>query len=121
VPELSRDDCEGLGIQVVTATEQQLTEAAAPGRKGPLSFNDRVFVLMARDERWVCVTNDKSLRAACVREALEVRWSLRLMLDLVALKALDRGEAERIAKAIAEENPFITADVVADFCKKLGK
>jgi hypothetical protein len=43
------------------------------------------------------------------------------MLDLVALKALDRGEAERIAKAIAEENPFITADVVADFCKKLGK
>ncbi len=68
VPDLSREDCEALGIQVVTASDQQVTEAAAFGRKGPLSFNDRLFVLMARDERWVCVTNDKSLRAACMRE-----------------------------------------------------
>lgn len=121
MPDLSRDDCEALGIQVVTATEQQLTEAAAPGRKGPLSFNDRVFVLMARDEKWVCVTNDKSLRAACLKEKLEVRWSLRLMLDLVARDALDPDEAERIARAIAEENRFITPKVIEDFCRKLGK
>lgn len=70
VPELSREDCEALGIHVVTATDQQVTEAAAFGRKGPLSFNDRLFVLMARDEQWICVTNDKSLRAACKREKL---------------------------------------------------
>ncbi len=121
VPELSREDCEALGIQVVTATDQQVTEAAAFGRKGPLSFNDRLFVLMARDERWICVTNDKSLLAACKREKLEVRWSLRVMLDLVAMDALEAEEAERIARAIADENRFITAAVLADFCAKLGR
>lgn len=120
VQDLSRDDCDALGIQVVTATTEQLTEAASLGRKGPLSFNDHVLVLMARDGRWICVTNDKALRVACAREKLEVRWSLGLMLDLVAMRVLDRGEAERIARAIAEENRFITADVVSDFCKKMA-
>ncbi len=121
VPDLTREECEALGIQVVAATDEQVTEAAAFGRKGPLSFYDHLFVLMARDERWICVTNDKSLRAACKREKLEVRWSLRLMLDLVAAKALDPDEAERIARAIAEGNPFITAKVIADFCERLGR
>jgi predicted nucleic acid-binding protein len=119
VEDLSREDCEALGIEVVTASEEQLTEAAASGRKGPLSFNDRLFVLMARDERWICVTNDRRLRSACEREQLEVRWSLRIMLDLVARGSLDADEAERIARAIAEENPFITKTVLADFCAKL--
>jgi hypothetical protein len=121
VPELSREDCGALGIQVVTATDQQVTEAAALGRRGPLSFNDHVFVLMARDERWICVTNDKSLRAACKREKLEVRWSLRIMLDLVAIGALEEDEAERIARVIADENRFITPAVLADFCARLGR
>lgn len=121
VDDFSRADCEALGIQVVTATEEQLTEAAAFGRKGPLSFNDRLFVLMARDRRWICVTNDRSLRRACEREQLEVRWSLRLMLDLVALGALKPEEAERIARRIAETNRFITAGVLSDFCGKLGR
>lgn len=121
VSDISREQCEALGIQVVAATNDQVSEAAAPGRRGPLSFYDRLYVLMGRDERWVCVTNDKSLRAACKREKLEVRWSLRLMLDLVTAGALDAGEAERIARAMAEENSFITAEVIVDFCKKLGR
>jgi predicted nucleic acid-binding protein len=121
VEDLSREDCEALGIEVVTATDDQVTEAAAFGRKGPLSFNDRLFVLMARDARWICVTNDRSLRAACEREELEVRWSLRIMLDLVTMEVLEANEAERIARAIAEENPFITANVISDFCRKLTR
>lgn len=121
VPELSRDDCEALGMRVVTATELQMTEAAAFGRRGPLSFSDRLYLLMARDAGWICVTNDRSLRAACERELLEVRWSLRIMLDLVAMDALEASEAERIARAIADENPFITETVLADFCAKLRR
>ena len=93
----------------------------AIGRKGPLSFNDRIFVLMARDGGWICVTNDTSLAAACEREHLEVRRSLRIMLDLVRLEVLDAGEAERVARAIATRNSFITAAVIADFCRKLGR
>lgn len=121
VPELSRDECEALGMRVVTATDQQVSEAAAFGRRGPLSFSDRLYLLMARDGRWICVTNDRSLRAACERERLEVRWSLRIMLDLVAIDALEASEAERIARAIADENPFITQTVLAAFCAKLRR
>ncbi len=121
VEDLSREDCEALGIQIVTATTEQLTEAASLGRKGPLSFNDRVLVLIARDQRLVCVTNDRALRTACRREKLEVRWSLRLMLDLVAMKVLAADDAERIARAIAEENRYITPAVVSEFCRKLGR
>jgi len=32
-----------------------------------------------------------------------------------------RDEAERIARAIADENPFITADIISDFCNKLAR
>lgn len=43
------------------------------------------------------------------------------MLDLVAMNALDAEEAERIARAIADENRFITADIISDFCNKLAR
>jgi hypothetical protein len=41
----------------------QLTEAAQRG--GPLSFEDKLCLVLARDNGWICLFNDGPLREAC--------------------------------------------------------
>lgn len=108
------------GVEVIDPNTQQLMTAA--GRRGKLSFEDHLCLLMARDEGCTCVTNDGALRKACASEGVEVVWGLRLVLNLVAAGGLTDTEATSISRAIHASNPMhISQEILDAFDLELGR
>ena len=85
-----------------------------------VSFNDRLCLVVCRDEGWTCVTNDGALRRLCKRHGVEVRYGLGLMVDLVAAGALTRLRAAAVARRMQAANPqHLNAQVINRFFKAL--
>jgi len=119
VNQLTEDDCESLGLLVLEEPVEILL--AAGEKRGALSFEDHVCLLLAKENEWVCVSNDKPLHKACGKEDVEVKWGLRLMIELVELELLDKDVAMEIAQAIHMSNPkHITPAIIEDFRIKIN-
>ena len=116
VSQLDEDACARLGVTIVDGTLEQLAEAGA--MRGGLSFEDRMCLILARDNGWVCVSNDGKLRRTCGEFGVEVWWGLQLLLDLVAAGALEADAAIDVAEAIGAVNPWIAPAVIDDFKRK---
>jgi len=92
----------------------------AAEERGPLSFEDRVCLVLARDNRWACVTNEKPLHRECERENVPSIWGLRLMIELVRAGQLTRETAMETARAIQAANPgYVTDEIMARFAVEL--
>jgi hypothetical protein len=119
VEQLSLEDCSDLGILVIEEPLDLLLAAAE--KRGALSFEDHVCLLLAKQRAWTCVSNDKPLHRACTDEEAPVMWGLRLMVELVEAEQLSKEEALDIAEAIRQSNPrHITAEIIEEFKKKTG-
>jgi rRNA-processing protein FCF1 len=117
VQQLDRAKCKAIGLSVVQASLQQLTEASRRG--GPLSFEDKLCLVMARDHGWICLSNDGALRAECLKQGITVAWGLEVMLRLIALDHLDINRALEVAESIHVINPiYITKKILNQFCSK---
>lgn len=110
VEQLDRAQCERLGFEHMLPETSLLLQAAS--KRGPLSFQDHLCLLVARELGAVCVTNEKALRAACGAEGVSVLWGLELMIELAHLGHLANDEAIGIASAIHRTNPFITKQIL---------
>lgn len=120
VDQLDAADCERLGLTVIEEPPEILLAAAE--RRGPLSFEDRVCLLLARENHWTCVTNEKPLHRACEQEGVTPIWGLRLMINLVKAQQLTRQNAMDVAQAIHEVNPrYVTAVILGLFEAELDK
>lgn len=116
VGQLSEDDCESLGLIVLEEPVEILL--AAGEKRGALSFEDHVCLLLAKENDWICVSNDKPLHKACGKEKVAVKWGLRLMIELVEMELMDKRAAIDIAKAIQVSNPtHITPEIIEEFTK----
>ncbi|EIJ34506.1 hypothetical protein [Thiothrix nivea] len=120
VKQLDADDCERYGLTIVDEPLEILMQAAN-SRLGPLSNPDKVCLLLAKANQWICVTNEKPLHKFCKLENVETLWGLRLMLELVACQCLASDTAKRVALEIHRNNPrYITEAIYAEFCRKLA-
>jgi rRNA-processing protein FCF1 len=109
-------DCERLGLKAIEPELIQLTRAA--GKRGQLSFRDRLCLIVASDANFVCVTNDKPLRSACTDEGVSILWGLEIMSALVSANAMRAADAIRTAEKIHLSNPFhIPRKLVERFAK----
>ncbi len=118
VEQLDLARCKELGLTVVDGNLAQLTEASQRG--GPLSFQDKLCLILARDNGWSCLSNDGPLREACKAQGVPVVWGLEIMLTLVDSKRLTAIDAIEVAQAIHAVNPiYITAKILAAFQKKV--
>ena len=97
-------DCERLGIKVITPELIQLVSASA--KRGKLSFRDHLCLIVSSALGFVCVTNDKSLRSACIDEGVQPMWGLELMIALVKKHKMRVKDATRVAEEIHQNNPF---------------
>ena len=96
--------CVELGIEIVEVETERMLQAAEI--KSQVSFNDRLCLVMCRENDWTCVTNDGALRRLCAHHGVETRFGLGLLVDLVAAGALTRERAEDIAHRIHASNPM---------------
>ncbi len=118
VEQLDEAQCQAIGLTVVDGTLDQLTEASQRG--GPLSFEDKLCLVLARDHGWACLSNDGPLRDACVAQGVSVVWGLEIMLQLVEAGHLSADKAIAVADAIHTVNPlYITQKIVSAFRRKV--
>ena len=111
-------ECAKLGIEIIAVeTERMLRAQEVEAR---VSFNDRLCLVVCRDEGWTCVTNDGALRRLCKRHGVEMRYGLGLMVDLVAAGALTRLRAAAVARRMQAANPqHLNDQVINRFFKAL--
>ena len=119
VRQLDRVTAEGLGVHVVQAEFALLTTAAEASVRSPLRFQDWLCLLLAEQEAWTCVTNDKRLRSECEARTVSVMWGLQLLLRLVDRRALPPKDAIELAEAMRKINRRLSREVVDAFIQKV--
>lgn len=108
-----------LGIVGIEPSLALVTQAAQ--RRAGLSFHDHLCLLLAREHRWTCVTNDGRLRRECTAEDVAILWGLEVVALLVEDDVLAAAVAEGVGRAIRAANPrFITAQILDRFLKRIG-
>ena len=105
-------ECERIGIEIVEVETERMLLAADV--ESSVSFNDRLCLVVCREEGWTCLTNDGALRRLCKRHGVETRFGLGLMVDLVEAGALTRRRAVAVARRIRASNPLHITDRVLD-------
>lgn len=120
VEDLDDKTCEDAGLVVVHGSMELLERARS--KRGRLSFADHVCLLLAAENGWTCVTNDRALRRACETDGVELRWGLQLMLDLLAVDGAQLAETIAIATKIHEANrQHVDAKLLAEFIARARK
>ncbi len=102
--------CACLGVEVIEVATDRMLQAAKV--ESSVSFNDRLCLVVCREEGWTCVTNDGALRRLCKRHGVETRFGLGLMVDFVAAGVLTRRRAVTVARRMQVSNPLHINDRV---------
>ena len=105
-------ECGRLGIEIVEVETERMLLATEV--ESSVSFNDRLCLVVCREEGWTCLTNDRALQRLCKRHGVETRFGLGLMVDLVKAGALTRRRAVAVARRIRVSNPLHITDRVLD-------
>lgn len=120
VDELDETECDRHGLELHEPAPEQLLAAAASRRS--LSFLDRAVLIVARDEGWLCATNDRALRQECEVEGVPIRWGLELLAELVEADQLSAKAALGVADEIHTNNRYhITRAILRKFEHRLRK
>ena len=117
VKQLSIKNAKEIGIKIIDPTLEQLFESSQRG--GKLSFQDKLCLSIARDNKWICATNDKVLRKECTKQKVSIIWGLEVMIQLNSDGFLSKKEAIKTVQSIGKENLRITQKTVERFIKKL--
>ncbi|ABI69538.1 conserved hypothetical protein [Syntrophomonas wolfei subsp. wolfei str. Goettingen G311] len=120
VSEINEDYCNESGIKLVEPELEQVA-LAVKEELSSLSFEDKLCLIMAKQNGWTCVTNDKPLRQKCEAEGVPLIWGVELICILVESGGLPAREARDVIIEIQNSNPkYITGAIVTRAFKRLG-
>lgn len=112
-------DCVDLGIILVEPKLEQLFLASE--KAGPLSFQDNLCLILAKEHGWTCVTNDKPLRQRCEQEGVPLIWGIELICILKESGGIPVEQAKDLILKIQKANPkYITQSIVKKAFRRLG-
>lgn len=106
--------CKRLRLKIIDTATLELQQAVSDVPK-KLSDVDKVCLAVSKEKGYICVTNDKALRATCEEHKVETMRGLRPMVLLVKKKKLSARKAVAIAKKIQKQNKRIKEEVLKDF------
>lgn len=120
VEQINTMECRGLGLGIAEPTLEQYLEA---GQKiSGLAFDDKLCFIIARDNHWTLISNDKALRSACSSVNIPLLWGLEIMLPLVKRNLLPGSHALQTATMIQSSNSqFVHQKILESFSKKIEK
>ena len=110
-------DPESLGILLAGPSLEQAFEAA--NDESVLSDQDCLSLIMARDNGWICATNEKVLYSRCQTEGVAAIRGLTIMLELHRIGQLTFDEAMETVNSIHATHPRLARSVVDGFEKLL--
>ena len=118
VTALNKTRCAALKLQVDQPTTEELLAAGALNE--PISFKDKICLVLSRERGWMCVSNDRKLISCCETHGVATLRGLGLLLELVRVGAMTKRRAGTLANKIGEVNPsHIGEPVLVVFHKKL--
>ena len=110
-------DLNALGIKRYELKFNHLVTAKKMSNSSSLSEEDSLCFIIAKEEGWICATNEKALRNKCQREKVDTIRGLRFMLDLVEHGRLSTEDAISTAKKIGDMNPRMPQNVIDKFIR----
>lgn len=110
--------CGSFGI-ILCEPDTALVDRAVV-RRGPLSPYDWIYLAIACEHGWTCVTNDQALRWECLRAGLPVVWGVELLCILVERHCMTTAELTDAVLRIRKTNPRITDTVVENAFRRCG-
>ena len=110
-------DCQKLGIHVIEPTLGQL--GAAAKKRGSLSLQDRLLLIVAAQRGFSCITSDAELRKNCLEEKVSVLWGLEIMKILVHSNAMSVDDAEHTANKIYHSKDRIKREIIDQFITEI--
>lgn len=117
VNQLTNDEAEDLGIELLEVSMDQMREANI---RGGLSQPDRLCFIAARDNNGAVWSNDKRLRQMCRESNIRVFWGLEMLLILVKAGHLRKLQARKAAVRIHEVDPhYITERLLNRYMRRL--
>lgn len=117
VKQLDEDSAGKLGLILYEESIEMIN--LAQKQQGKLSPEDIVCFEIARKEGFICLTNDKNLKAKCDAEGVECMRGLRLIINLVKAKKISVVRAKSTGEKIRKSNVFIQKDVFDKFLNEL--
>lgn len=119
IKEIDEGDCIELGITLIEPELEQVMLASE--KKGPLSFQDNLCLIIAKMHGMICVTNDIPLRRKCENEGVPLFWGIELICILVESGGLPVKQSKDIILEIKRLNPkYITDEIVKSAFSRLG-
>jgi len=119
VTQLNTNHCAELGIILIEPELDELLEAAE--KRGRLSFQDHLCLILAKKHGLICVTNDKPLRKECTLEGIPLIWGIELICILVESGGLDIASAKSYILQIQQNNPkYFTDEIIKMAFTRLG-
>ncbi len=119
VRQMSLRHARRLNLNILEPSFAQAAEAANM-TDSTISFEDRLCLIVARDNGWSCLTNDKRLRRACRNVGVSIMWGMESMRLLVTAGHMRADRAANTAKQMAQTNPCITDAILKRFLKQIG-
>ncbi|MDA3927169.1 MAG: hypothetical protein PF904_21050 [Kiritimatiellae bacterium] len=119
VNDLSEDQAEALGMEVIDGSLIQIQEASYRG--GALSQPDKLCFVIARDNQWAIWTSDKPLHTKCEQENIPVYWGLELMIELTKRELITPEYAIETAERIEQVNQRISVGILNHFTQLFYK
>lgn len=112
-----------LGVSVHECTTENLLEAGP--NKLSLSFEERLCLITARDEKWTLITHDLVLNRACDGDDLAAVCALDLLVQLLKGSHITPEAASHAVCNLRGINPKFMTQERVDQCvsqiKRLGK
>lgn len=105
---LDATKCRRLGVKVRECEVDRLVKAAGP-RRGT-SFEDRVCLILAREEGWTVLTHERVVRAACEADGIPSACAFDLVCLLQEGGHLTPSRAVGVARNLREVNPRCLTD-----------
>lgn len=109
-------DCEELGLTVFQPELRIIT--AASERKGGLSLQDRICLLVAEELQATLYSNDKPLITAASAAGVRAQWGLELLLEMATAGEITCASASEIACRICNRSSYYSK-VLELFTSKL--
>ncbi|WP_104373514.1 hypothetical protein [Desulfocucumis palustris] len=110
INQIDERTCVKLGIILVEPELEHVMMAAV--KKDPLSFQDNLCLILAKEYGWTCVTNDKPLRQKCKLEGVPLIWGIELICILVESGGLPVEHAKDIILEIQKINPKYIMEIL---------
>jgi len=118
--ELTREDCDTHGIEIIVTTNQQRAEAAFMNSQSVLSMYDALNWVVARDLGLTLITNDKPLWEKAHHTGVPFLRGLRLLVILVEQRRLGIEAARRIGRQIVTKNGYLPNQILQHFLSALN-